>query len=406
MTDPVSSPADVSARRLARRNVFVLSGCQALSMSGAVLTITVSALAGQALAENKALATVPFALQFVMTMVATIPASLLMGKIGRRAGFTVGQSIGIVGGLIAVFGIFENSFLVFAIGSGIIGIHNAFWSYFRFAAADVADDDFRPKAISYVMAGGLVAAFVGPELAKATRGLFEPVVFAGSYLALTGLCVLNIALLRLVDIPRSPATALGGRRLGLIVRNPVFVVAVAAAMIGYAAMNLVMTATPLAMHAAHFGFSDSAFVIQWHVLGMFAPSFVTGHLIRRHGAPRVIIAGTLIIMAAVGVNLSGGTLPHYWTGLVLLGAGWNFMYIGGTALLTESYRPEERARVQAVNDFLLFTGVAASSFTSGALQHALGWAAVNLGVVTPILAVFAAAVWLLFLRRSAAEKAA
>ena len=404
MTDPIFQPADDPARRLARRNVFVLSGCQALSMSGAVLTITVSALAGQALAENKALATVPFALQFVMTMVATIPASLLMGRVGRRAGFTVGQTIGILGGLIAAFGIFENSFLIFAIGSGIIGIHNAFWSYLRFAAADVADDDYRPKAISYVMAGGLVAAFAGPELAKATRSLFEPVVFAGSYLALVGLCVLNIALLRLVDIPRPPPIGLGGRPLRLILRSSVFLIAVAAAMIGYAGMNLVMTATPLAMHAAHFGFSDSAFVIQWHVLGMFAPSFVTGHLIRRHGAPRIIIAGTLVMVAAVGVNLAGVTLWHYWTGLVLLGVGWNFMYIGGTALLTECYRLDERARVQAVNDFLVFTGVSVSSFTSGAIQHALGWAAVNLGMVTPILAVFAATVWFLFLRRRAAKK--
>ena len=404
MTDPIPISADDSARRLARHNVFVLSGCQALSMSGAVLTIAVSALAGQALAEDKSLATVPFALQFVMTMISTIPASLLMGKIGRRAGFTIGQIIGIIGALIAAFGLFENSFPIFCVGSAVIGIHNAFWSYLRFAAADVADADFRPTAISYVMAGGLVAAFAGPEIAKATRSLFEPVVFAGSYLALAGLCVLNIGLLRLVNIPRPPAAGLGGRRLGLIVRNPVFLVAVAAAMIGYAAMNMVMTATPLAMHAAHFGFSDSAFVIQWHVLGMFAPSFVTGHLIRRYAAPRVIVAGTLGMMAAVGVNLSGVTLWHYWAGLVLLGVGWNFMYIGGTALLIECYRPEERARVQAVNDFLVFVGVSISSFTSGAVQHALGWTAVNLGVVLPILAVFAAVVWLVLLDRSAAGK--
>ncbi len=406
MTDPAPISADESARRLARRNVFVLSGCQALSMSGAVLTFAVSALAGQALAENKALATVPIGLQFAMTMIATIPASLLMGKIGRRAGFTIGQCIGILGGLIAAFGILENSFAIFAVGSGIVGIHNGFWSYLRFAAADAADDDFRPKAISYVMAGGLVAAFAGPELAKATRSLFEPAVFAGSYLALASLCVANIVLLRLVDIPRPPAAGMGGRPLGLIARNPVFIVAVSAAMIGYAAMNLVMTATPLAMHAAHFGFSDSAFVIQWHVVGMFAPSFFTGHLIRRYTAPRIIVAGTAIIMAAVMVNLSGQALVQYWAGLMLLGLGWNFMYIGGTALLTETYRPEERARVQAVNDFMVFVGVSISSFSSGALQHTLGWMAVNLGVVAPILAVFAAAVWLLLLRRSAAGKAA
>jgi MFS family permease len=383
----------------ARGNVLALAACQAFSMSGVVLVVTVSALTGEVLAENKALATVPFALQFAMAMIATVPASLLMGRIGRRAGFTVGQMIGIVGALVAAFGIFQGSFAIFAVGSAILGIHNAFWQYLRFAAAEAADESFRPQAISYVLAGGLIAALVGPEIAKATRDLFAPVLFAGCYLAIVPLCLLNIAVLRFVRIPRVPASVSTGRGLGHIVREPVFLVAVLSAMIGYGAMNLVMTATPLAMHSAHFDFSDSAFVIQWHVLGMFAPSFITGHLIRRFGAPVIVIAGAFAMVLSVGTNLAGGTLWNYWFGLVLLGIGWNFMFIGGTMLLTEVHRPEERARVQALNDFLVMSMVTFSSFASGAIHHALGWTAVNLGIVVPVLVAFAAAVWLVLLRR-------
>jgi len=394
-----SAPSSGAVSHLrARGNVLALAVCQALSMSGAVLTISVSALAGEALAVNKALATVPFALQFAMAMISTVPASLLMGRIGRRAGFTIGQSIGILGALTAAFGIFQGSFVIFAVGSATLGIHNAFWQYLRFAAAEAAEESFRPQAISYVLAGGLVAAVLGPEIAKATRDLFAPVLFAGCFLAIVPLCLTNIAVLRFVRIPRVPASVSIGRGLGRIVREPVFLVAVLSAMIGYGAMNLVMTATPLAMHAAHFAFSDSAFIIQWHVLGMFAPSFVTGHLIRRFGAPAIVIAGALVMTLSVGANLSGETLWSYWFGLVLLGIGWNFMFIGGTTLLTEVHRPEERARVQALNDFLVMSMVTFSSFASGAIHHALGWTAVNLGIVVPVLVAFAAAVWLVLLR--------
>ena len=401
-----SAAYNPEARRQARSNALVLAVCQSLAQGGAVLVIVVSALVGQELAENKALATVPFGLQFVMTMVSTVPASLLMGRIGRRAGFTIGQIIGILGACTAAAAIYLGDFVLFAAGSGILGIHNAFWQYYRFAAADTADEDFRPKAISYVMAGGLVAAFLGPEIAKLSRDVVVSATFAGSYLALAGMCLVNIALLRMIRIPRPTTLLSAGRPLRTIVQNPVFLVAAAAAMIGYASMNLLMTATPLAMHAAHFDFTETAFVIQWHVVGMYAPSFVTGHLIRRYSAPRVILVGTLIMIAAVSVNLADQTLMHYWFGLVLIGMGWNFMFVGGTALLTECHRPEERARVQALNDFLVFGTVSAASFTSGALQHAHGWMVVNLGVVMPILAVFSAATWLLIHRRRVAQKTA
>jgi MFS family permease len=402
----MAAVSDPAQQRQARTNAYALAVCQALSQGGAVLVVVVSALAGLSLAENKALATLPYSLQFAATMVSTVPASLLMGRIGRRAGFTVGQCIGILGAGLAAYAIYSGNFVLFAIGSATLGVHNAFWQYFRFAAADLADDDFRPKAISYVMVGGLVAAFLGPEIAKLFRDTISAAPFVGSYCALIGMFAVNIVLLRLVRVP-VPGTGLSaGRPLGVIVRNPVFFVAAAAAMIGYASMNLLMTATPLAMHAADFDFTDTAFIIQWHVIGMYGPSFFTGHLIRRFGAPQVILVGTAAMIAAVTVNLIDHILINFWFGLVLIGMGWNLMFVGGTTLLTEAHRPEDRARVQGLNDFLVFGLVAAASFSSGALHHAHGWEVVNLGVVLPILLVLAATIALLIHRRRLARKTA
>ncbi|MFA7430502.1 MAG: MFS transporter [Rhodospirillaceae bacterium] len=383
----------------AKRNVFILSAGQALALSGATLVMAVSALAGTVLAPTPWMVTLPLALQFLATMVATIPASLLMGRIGRRPGFMIGQGIGIVGALVACAGLLQGWFWVFAAGSILMGVHNSFWQYFRFAAADVSDEGFRPRAIAYVMAGGLVAALLGPELAKATRTMLDPVPFAGSYLAVAALCLISVVLLSFLRIPgpppRSDGRAPSGRPLAEIARQPKFVVAVLAAMIGYGVMNLVMVATPLAMAACSFEFSDAAFVIQWHVVGMFLPSFFTGNLIKRFGVLNIILAGAVLNIAAMGVNLAGQALPNFWLGLVLLGLGWNFMFIGGTTLLTETYRPEERSKAQACNDFLVFTTVAASSFLSGAVQDAAGWDAINAAMSIPVLLGFAAVVWLM-----------
>lgn len=388
-----------------RRNVFILSSGQALALSGATLVMAVSALAGTVLAPKPWMATLPLALQFVATMFATIPASLLMGRIGRRPGFMVGQGIGMIGALLAGYALLQGWFWGFAAGSILMGVHNAFWQYFRFAAADVAEESFRPRAISYVMAGGLVAAILGPELAKATRTLLDPVPFAGSYMAVAALCLISVVLLSFLRIPPPPSKAQGpvasGRPLAEIARQPRFIVAVLAAMIGYGVMNLVMVATPLAMAACSFEFSDAAFVIQWHVVGMFLPSFFTGNLIKRFGVLRIILAGALLNAAAMATNLSGQDLHHFWGGLVLLGVGWNFMFIGGTTLLTETYRPEERSKAQACNDFLVFTTVAASSFLSGAVQDAAGWDAINAAMSIPVLLAFAAVVWLMVRERAA-----
>ncbi len=389
----------------AKRNVFILSAGQALALSGATLVMAVSALAGTVLAPKPWMVTLPLAMMFLATMFSTIPASLLMGRIGRRPGFMIGQSIGLVGALVACWALLQGLFWGFVAGSILIGVHNAFWQYFRFAAADAADEGFRPRAIAYVMAGGLVAAILGPELAKATRTMLDPVPFAGSFLAVAVLTLLSMGLLSFLRIPgpgpKADRPKTSGRPLAEIMRQPRFKVAVLSAMIGYGVMNLVMVATPLAMVACSFEFSDAAFVIQWHVVGMFLPSFFTGNLIKRFGVLPIILTGALLNVAAMATNLAGQDLHNFWFGLVLLGLGWNFMFIGGTTLLTETYRPEERSKTQAANDFMVFTTVAASSFLSGAVQDAAGWDAINAAMSVPILLAFAAVVWLMVRERRA-----
>lgn len=383
---------------VARRNVLVLSMCQALSVSGLVMLTTVIALAGQVLSEDPAHATLPLAFQLTGNMLAAIPASLLMGRIGRRAGFTIGQAFGIAGGLLGAFALlYAQSFLLLCISGLFIGTHNAFWQFYRFAAAETADNAFRSRAISYVLAGGVVAAFAGAELAKWTVGLFEPILFAGCFVAFSGLCAFTILILQFLRIPKrasgwSPGSQ--GRPLAVIARQPAFITAVLSAMIGYGLMVLVMTATPLSMVACGFAFTDAAFVIQWHAFAMFAPGFFTGHLIKKFGVTRIIMAGTVLNLACMAANLAGIEIQNFWSGLVLLGIGWNFMFVGGTALLTETYEPEETSKVQALNDFLVFGTSAVASFSSGFLQARFGWAAVNLAIVIPALAVFAAALWL------------
>jgi len=393
MTNPSLQSAGDNAA--AKRNVLVLSICQAMSMTGASLVITVSALAGQMLADDKSLATLPLALQFTATMLTTIPASLFMGRVGRKIGFSLGQIIGVGGAALASYAIYQGDFWLFAVASAMLGSHNAFWQYYRFAAADTATEEFKAKAISYVMAGGVFAAVAGPQLAKWSVDAFEPVLFVGGYVVIICLSMITILILQGISIPK-PASAgisVQGRPLRVIVRQPVFIVAVISAMFGYAVMTLVMTATPLAMKFCGFGFSDTATVIQWHALAMFAPSFFTGHLIKKFGVLQIIIFGTLLNAGCMAVNLMGIEFYNFWGGLVLLGLGWNFMFVGGTTLLTEAYRPEEKSKVQAVNDFIVFGTVAAASFSSGALQDTFGWPAVNAAVTLPMCIAFAAAVW-------------
>ncbi len=384
-----------------KRNVLLLVACQAMFMTGGTLLIATSALVGYRLSPDKALATLPLAMQMLAGMLTSIPASLFMQRFGRRAGFLFGSAIGIAGAGLATVAIVTGSFSLFVLGATFSGMFAGFANYYRFAAADVATADYRGTAISYVMAGGVVAAFIGTNLAHWTSAwLTAP--FAGSFLALAAILMLSFTTQLFLDIPRPPREAHGnGRTLGEIARQPVFIVAAIVGMLGYGIMALVMTATPLAMHDHHYAFGDTAFVIEWHVLGMFAPSFFTGHLIRRFGVLQIMLAGGLLIAACVGINLTGTSLSHFWLALFLLGMGWNFLFIGATTLLTETYTPKEKAKTQALNDFLVFSTVTIAVLSAGTLQHHLGWQAVNYGVI-PLIAVTIFAVTWLLRRRAAA----
>jgi MFS family permease len=383
-------------RRRMRRNVLLLAACQALYMTGTSTVVAVTAIAGGSLAPSHGLATLPFSLQFLVTTATTIPASLLMHRLGRRAGFLLGLGAGAIGAGLAAWGLFLHSFALFTVGSAVIGVLNGFAVFYRFAAADAADEAFKSRAISLVMAGGVVAAFTGPNLARLSMNWIGDVPFAGSFAVLIAVHLVAAVLLSGIDIPRDKggAMAVAARPMGAIVRNSVFVVALGAAAAAYAGMNLVMTATPPAMLAHGHAFTSAAFVIQWHIFGMFAPSFVTGHLIARFGAPRIIAAGAALFMLCVGVNLAGRNVMNFTVALLALGVGWNFMFVGATTLLAKAYSPAEKAKVQGLNDFVVFSGVAVASLASGAIENLLGWTAVNIAVVIPVMLAGLAALWL------------
>jgi MFS family permease len=379
----------------ARSDVYLLAICQALLATANAVVISTSALVGQTLAPD-GLATLPLFLQFVAIMSTTLPASLLMRRIGRRAGFSIGGGFALSAGLLGSGAILAGSFVLFCVASFAYGVFMAFGLYYRFAAADAASASFRPRAISYVLAGGIVAAIAGPELAKATDDLFGPALFAGSYAAIAGLGGLTILTLAFLRMPLPSAEERTGesRPLLEIMRQPAFVVALTAAAIAQGAMVLVMTATPLAMAFCGHDFDQTAFVIQWHVLGMFAPSFFTGHLISRFGVLNVMAVGVLLILTCLGIALSGIEVAQFWAALLLLGVGWNFMFVGATTLLTTTYEPPEKARIQAINDLAIFAIAALASLSSGVLHHLIGWQAVNLSMILPMLLMLGGILWL------------
>lgn len=378
-----------------KRNVGLLSACLALSTTGVTITMVVSALAGKMLAPN-GMWTLPLALQFIGMTAMAIPANMIMNVIGRRAGFSFGQVLGIGGALLSYYAIMELSYVLFCIGGVLIGFHTAFWNGFRFAATETATDSFKNKAISYVMAGGVISAIIGPELAKFSKDLMAPATYAGSYLVIAVFCCLTIAVLQFIRIPRPKRHEIKdtGRPIGQIVKQPVFVAAALAAAVGYGGMSLVMTATMPAMEICGFGFDESAFVIQWHALAMFAPNFFTGSLIQRFGVVNIITTGIVLMFVSLGINMSGIDYLQFFSGLVVLGLAWNFMFVGGTTLLTESYRPEERFKIQGLNDFIVYGMMSLSSLSSGVLLQKFGWETVNVAVVVPLLLVVAAILWL------------
>jgi MFS family permease len=389
-----------------RRNVALLALAQPLFMSVQAMGITTTPIAAYMLLgpDERWLATVPVFLVHLGIMGTTIPASLLMGMIGRRAGFSLGSLLGVAAGGLGCYAIFQQSFPHLCVAALLQGMQAAFFWYFRLAAADVSEPAYRAKAISLVMAGGVLAAFLGPQTAKWTVDWLAPVTFAGVYLGMAAFSIVVLGLVQLLRIPRLSAAerAEGGRPLPQILRQPAYRVALASSVFGYAVMTLTMSATPLAMLACGFGFTDSATVIQAHIVAMFLPSFFTGNLINRFGVLPIIAAGGLIEFGCAIVNLMGVGFGNFLLANVLVGLGWNFAYVGGSTLLTTTYAPAERAKVQASHDFTVYAATASAAALSGVLQAKAGWVVINLAALPLMAAVVGAALWLMAHRRRAA----
>src|ERR1041385_2862564 len=377
-----------------RRNVGLLAACQALLFTNNSTLIAINGLAGLALAPKAALATLPVTCWVAGGALATMPASLHMKRVGRRRGLMSGTLWGIAGALICGTAIYLQLFWLLCLGTLVWGVYNAYGQYYRFAAADAVAAAHRPMAISLVLAGGLVGGIAGPALSRWTIDLGAR-KFMGAYLTLIVVALGAMALLRFVRIPTPSGAerAASGRPLAEIAAQPKFIIAVLSAAISYGVMNFLMTSTPIAMQICGHAYGASAFVISSPVIGMFAPSFLTGGLIRRFGAIRVMLAGAALNLLTVGVALNGITVAHFWWALFLLGVGWNFLYTGATTLLTETYRPEERAKAQGANDQVIFLVMLVSSFTSGATITTAGWARVNLFALVLVAIVTVALVW-------------
>lgn len=384
-----------------RKNVVVLAVCQGLLLTNNSILITVNALVGYALAADKALATLPVTSYFVGSALATLPLAMLMKRYGRRTGFTLGAMFAIAGSLVCAAAVYAGNFWLLCLGVVVLGAYFAAGQHYRFAAADSAAADFKTRAISLVLAGGIAGGFLGPETSKLTTDLIAGHPYTGAYFSLVAFALLSILVLRWLEIPPLPESERreAGRPLGEIARQPVFAIAVLCGTVSYGVMNLLMTATPLAMVASDHPFSEAAFVIQWHIVGMFAPSFVTGNIINRLGMTTVLLAGVALNIVCVVIALSGVGVMHFWLALVLLGIGWNFMFVGATALLTESHTPAERAKVQGVNDSAIFITMIVTSLASGALFTIQGWQAMNMWAVPILLLAGAGVLWLVWMRR-------
>jgi len=389
-----------------RRNVGVLAACQALLFTNNSTLIAINGLAGLALAPYAGLATLPVTCWVLGGAIATMPASFHMKRVGRQRGLTSGTWWGIVGALLCSAAIWAQSFWLLCFGTLVWGAYNAYGQYYRFAAADVATPDTRANVISLVLAGGLIGGILGPTTSRFTVDLL-PAKFMGTYLSLILFALATMVLLRFIRIP-TPTEGerlASGRPLREIAAQPRFIVAVLAGAVSYGVMNFLMTSTPIAMQVCGHPFGDAAFVISAHVVAMFAPSFVTGRLSRRFGVLPLMLVGAALNLFAIGTAFAGLAVANFWWAMVLLGVGWNFLYIGGTTLLTETYRPEERAKAQGANDQAIFIMMAVSSFTSGMTVTAAGWERVNL-IALPLVVLVAAAIAGFALRERARTAAA
>ncbi len=396
----ILNPTNGDAR--ARRNVLVLVLAQAILGAQMPMIFTIGGLAGQTLSPNPCWATLPITMIVLGSMLSATPLSALMATYGRRAGFWVGSLGGALGAAVGAWGLMRASFPIFLAGSLLTGLYMSAQGFYRFAATDTASVAFRPKAISWVMAGGLASAIVGPQLAKATVESMA-VPFLGTYLAVIALNVIGSGMFLFLDIPRPephPDGAPRGRSRGEILRDSVIVVAMICAMVSYALMNLVMTSSPLAVVGCGFTKGNAADVVSAHVLAMYIPSFFTGHLIARFGAPKIVGLGLVILAGAGAVALTGVQLEQFFLALVLLGLGWNFGFIGATTLLTSAHAPEERGRIQGINDLVVFGGVTTASLSSGFLMNCsgssvvAGWQAVNIAMLPFLVLAGGALIWL------------
>ena len=370
-----------------RRNVLLLALSQALMLSAIVMSMALGAILGGLLAADKSLATMPIAVMVIGTAIASLPAAILMRRFGRRPGFMIGAALGLAGSLLCAIALQQQSFALFVAGHLLLGSYQGFANYYRFAAVEATEASHASRAISWVVAGGVVAAFLGPQLGQWGRDWFDGGLFVGSYLAqaalsLGALALLSQVRLKPVVVPRSDVP----RPLREIVSQPVLRTSILGAAIGYTVMIMVMTATPLAILGCGLPGTSVTPVIQWHVVGMFAPSFFTGSLIKRYGAPRIMQIGFVLLLGHVTITLLGFDLLHFLSALILLGVGWNFAFIGGTALLTQTYRPSEQLKVQAINEFIVFGLAALATLSAGWLYGRFGWVALNLTVV-PLLVV-------------------
>lgn len=387
---------------LARRNVYVLVAAQAILGAQMPMIFTIAGLAGQGLAPNPCWATLPITAAVVGSMLTATPISGFMARYGRRAGFVAGAAGGAIGATIGAYGLLTQSFLLFVIGSLFTGIYMSAQGFYRFAAADTASEAFRPKAISWVMAGGLLSAVLGPQLVKVTAESMV-VPFLGTYLAVIGLNLVGVFLFAGLQIPKPKPARIGdaaGRSRMELLRSPRIAVAVIVATVSYALMNLVMTSSPLAVVGCGYDTGDAANVVTAHVLAMYAPSFVTGHIIARFGVERVMTLGLVILAASGAVAIAGVDLANFFVALILLGIGWNFGFIGATTMLTAAHTPQERGRMQGMNDLIVFGGVTLASLSSGGLMNCsggsvqAGWSAVNMAMLPFLVLAGAALIWL------------
>ncbi len=386
----------------AKRNVTILVMAQAILGSQMPMIFTIGGLAGQSLATNLCWATLPISLIVLGSMLAATPVSAIMQRYGRRTGFLIGTTAGAIGGAVGAYGLYVASFPIFLLGSFITGIYMSGQGFYRFAAADTASDAYRPKAISYVMAGGLLSAVIGPQLVKVTAESMV-IPFLGTYLAVIAVNVVGSGLFFFLDIPTPPKPAIDaprGRSRMELLKTPAVAVAVICATVSYALMNLVMTSSPLAVVGCGFATNDAANVVSAHVLAMYAPSFFTGHLIARFGVQRIVGLGMLILAGAGAVALMGVELEHFFIALILLGVGWNFGFIGATTMLAANHAAHERGRVQGMNDLIVFGGVTVASLSSGSLMNCWGgtaqegWMAVNMAMLPFLVLATGALIWL------------